>query len=243
MNVQSAGSRAGRVGTALVIDDHPLYCDALVSALTRVFADSTIRTATTLEAGLDVLRSGFAPGLIVLDLKLPDVTGISGFLRLKAASDPVPILINSAMTSPEIVASLMEAGAAGFVPKDVSIGVLQTALREVRAGRRYLPMEYRSLAGRKPECARTPAQQVARRIADLTPQQARIMKLICAGMPNKQIAYELSLAEATVKAHITAILRRLDVQNRTQAALLMESATLADRDRPEQAEARNFLTH
>ena len=243
MNVQRAGNRASRVGTALVIDDHPLYCDALASALTRVFADSTIRTATTLEAGLDALRSGFAPDLIVLDLKLPDVTGISGFLRLKETVDPVPILINSAMTSPEIVTSLMEAGAAGFVPKDVSIGVLQTAMREVRAGRRYLPMEYRASAGRRPECSRDTSREVGRRIAELTPQQARIMKLICEGMPNKQIAYELSLAEATVKAHITAILRRLDVQNRTQAALLMESATVTDRDRPEQAEARNFLTH
>ena len=227
MNAHARSERACRIDAALVIDDHPLYCDALASALGRVYPDCRIGTATTLESALGRLRDGFAPDMVVLDLKLPDVTGISGFLRVKDAVGDVPILVNSALICPDLVASLMEAGAAGFVSKDVSIGVLQDALCAVRAGRRYVPAEYRT-----EDCAsRGRAREigaVGRRIADLTPQQSRIMRLIREGLPNKQIAYELSLAEATVKAHITAILRRLGVRNRTQAALLLESAVLAD---------------
>ena len=225
MNMHSAHRDRSRIASAMVIDDHPLYGEALAQALARAFPDCDIRTATTLRDALDRLAGGFAPDLVVLDLKLPDVTGISGFLRLKDAVGEVPVLVTSALTSAEVVASLMEAGAAGFVPKDLTAEALQSALDEVRGGGRWLPVEYS--AALDGHGARTgELRAVARRIADLTPQQTRIMKLICAGKPNKQIAYELDLAEATVKAHITAILRRLEVQNRTQAALLMEGATL-----------------
>lgn len=226
MTYHPAGQRPCRVGSALVIDDHPLYAAALESALTQLFAGCDVRTATTLENGLDALRRGFEPDLAILDLKLPDATGISGFLRLRDAAR-MPVLINSAVTTPEVVASLMEAGAAGFVPKDVSISVLTTAICEVRSGRSFVPADYAGAVEGKRAGAGS-LYAVARKIADLTPQQTRIMRLICEGMPNKQIAYELSLAEATVKAHITAILRRLGVHNRTQAALLMEGAALQE---------------
>ena len=230
MTYQPAGPRPCRVGSALVIDDHPLYGAALAAALGQVFAGCKVRTATTLGQALDALREGFAPDLVVLDLKLPDVTGLSGFLRLRDEAPEVPVLVNSAITTPDVIDMVMEAGAAGFVPKDVSIGVLTEALCAVRSGQSYLPVAAR----RGSEPGKVAAlRDAARRIADLTPQQSRIMKLICEGKPNKLIAYELSLAEATVKAHITAILRRLGVQNRTQAAMMMESASFGAEGAPE----------
>ena len=215
------------VRRVLVIDDHPLYGDALASTIRRAFQDCRVETATSLSEGLERIGSDFRPDLVMLDLKLPDVTGLSGFIRLRERMPDAPILVVSALTSADLVHALMDEGAAGFLPKESSAQTLQTALCEVSAGRRYLPPDY---ARRAPREAGLPmdVQTISQRIAELTPQQTRIMKLICAGKPNKQIAYELSLAEATVKAHITALLRRLGVQNRTQAAVLVESANLGE---------------
>ncbi len=131
-------------------------------------------------------------------------------------------------------------GAAGFIPKDASHKVLQQALLDIREGRRFLPPGY--TPSKRPTRSDLTAQQIAYKIADLTPQQNRIMKLICAGKPNKQIAYELSLAEATVKAHITALLRRLGVNNRTQAAVMVRSASLESRSDMSDVDARALLS-
>ncbi|TCP40402.1 response regulator [Rhodovulum marinum] len=243
MTQDTVAPSASRIRSILVIDDHPLYSDALTMALRHVFDGCTIRTATSLGEGLAQLGPDFTPDLVMLDLKLPDVTGISGFLRLRERIPDVPMLVISALTSVEVVHALMEGGAAGFIPKDASTDELKTALIELRAGRRYLPPAYRAACRTAQVRPRMPTvQEVSQKIAELTPQQARIMKLICAGKPNKQIAHELSLAEATVKAHITALLRRLGVQNRTQAAVLVESASLDTGTGLGDADARAFLS-
>ncbi|SFB12268.1 two component transcriptional regulator, LuxR family [Poseidonocella pacifica] len=226
----------------LVIDDHPLYGDALAATLAQLYPGSRIVTATSLGAGLRELGPDFSPDLVMLDLKLPDVTGISGFLRLRDAVDEAPIVVVSAIASSDVVQAVMGAGASGFVPKETPVAELSAALAAVVAGEIYLPPEYRgACSGPAPRA--TDMQDASERIAALTPQQLRIMKLICAGKPNKQIAYELSLAEATVKAHITALLRRLGVQNRTQAAVLMESASFGAGPNGSADAARVFLTH
>ncbi|TYC53899.1 response regulator transcription factor [Rhodobacterales bacterium] len=212
------------IRSILVIDDHPLYCDALAATLEKHFRTGSVRTATSLIEGLRHVGTRFQPELVMLDLMLPDVTGLSGFLKVKERLPDVPVLVISAETSDETVSALMSAGAAGFVPKDASHEMFLRAFLDVSEGRRFLPPGY--TPPKRPSQADLSVQQIAYRIADLTPQQNKIMKLICAGKPNKQIAYELSLAEATVKAHITALLRRLGVHNRTQAALLVKSASL-----------------
>lgn len=224
MNSEAQDTAPCGVRSVLVIDDHPLYGDALASTLRRAFQDCRVETATTLCDGMEMVGPGFRPDLVMLDLKLPDVTGLSGFLRLRDRMPDTPILVISALTSAELVQALMQEGAAGFLPKEASAQTMQKALCEVSAGRKYLPPEY--VRSRRDTSLPPDVHAVSQRIAELTPQQTRIMKLICAGKPNKQIAYELSLAEATVKAHITALLRRLGVQNRTQAAVLVESANL-----------------
>ncbi|ETX28662.1 LuxR C-terminal-related transcriptional regulator [Roseivivax isoporae] len=214
----------GRIRSVVIVDDHPLYSDALSATLKLAFPSCEVETANTLAAALDLIDRGISPDLVMFDLKLPDVHGISGFQTLRDRVPDTPILVISSLTSVEVVRALMAEGAAGYLPKDASASVLRAVLRDVSAGRKYVPKDYRGAEGRAP--ADAICSSVHPKLAELTPQQARIMKLICAGKPNKQIAYELNLAEATVKAHITALLRRLGVQNRTQAAVMVEAAQL-----------------
>ena len=232
----------GKVRSVVIVDDHPLYGDALTAALNLVFPAAEVRAARTLGAALDLIAQGFAPDLVMFDLKLPDVTGISGFQKLRDRIPDTPILVISSLTSVEVVEALMEEGAAGFLPKDASAQVLKLVLHEVGMGRKFVPNDYRRADPRGPAGA-LPCDKMASRLAGLTPQQTRIIRLICEGKANKQIAYELSLAEATVKAHITALLRRLGVQNRTQAAVLMETGQLGPITGPTDPDARAFLSH
>lgn len=227
------------VSSILIVDDHPLYSDALQSAIEAMFEGCTIRTARTLADALDLVAKGFAPGMVMFDLKLPDVTGISGFQSLRQALPDAKVLVISSLASVELVQSLLREGAAGFLPKDTSVQELRAIIALIAKGGRHVPKAYRDTG----QCERTDmaAEFDHPKLAQLTPQQQRIMRLICRGKPNKQIAYELNLAEATVKAHITALLRRLGVRNRTQAVVLVEEA-MAEQRRDE-PEARAFLRH
>jgi DNA-binding NarL/FixJ family response regulator len=239
MNQELCASGATRLRSVLIVDDHPLYSDALAAALSLSFKDCVIRQVGTLEDTFEALDEGFAPDLIMFDLKLPDVTGISGFRELQRRAPDARILVISSLAAPELVDSLLEEGAAGFLPKDSPSNTLRHAVREIESGRRYVP---ESLRQRR---AATGGENCAYRsnpkLSALTPQQTRILKLICAGKPNKQIAYELDLAEATVKAHITALLRRLGVSNRTQAVVAAETALVQHGG--SEPEARAFLQH
>lgn len=227
-----------QVSSVLIVDDHPLYSDALAGALELVFEDCQFVKAQTLGEAMIALDNGLKPDLVMFDLKLPDVTGISGFIKLRDRVSDTPILVISSLASTELVQALVREGAAGFLPKDSSAQRLRTVLTEIVAGRKYVPKDYLQTKTVQPcEDARFS------KLAALTPQQQKIMKLICAGKPNKQIAYELSLAEATVKAHITALLRRLGVQNRTQAAVLVEGAGMPGGPGTDEPEARAFLMH
>ncbi len=230
----------GPISSVLIVDDHPLYSDALAAALKLVFAECTIKKAQNLAQAMALLEDGLVPDLIMFDLKLPDVSGISGFLSVRARVPDTPILVISSLASTELVHSLLREGAAGFLPKDTPASVLKSALAEVAAGRVYVSQDYQLSEDNVK--APSSAYDLHPKLATLTPQQQRIMRLICEGKPNKQIAYELTLAEATVKAHITALLRRLQVQNRTQAAVLVETANMQVAAQSNDPEARAFLS-
>src|SRR6056297_3522654 len=225
-----------RVASVLVVDDHPLYCDALAAAISVVFPGCVVEQSASLTEALARLEDGFSPSMVIFDLKLPDVSGISGFIAMRDSLVDVPILVISALTSHELVRKLMEEGAAGFLPKETSTQELRHVIARISAGKTYLPPAY---AEGTPCAATQPARDEHPTLAALTPQQRKIMTLICAGKANKQIAYELSLAEATVKAHITGLLGRLGVKNRTQAAVLVKNVTTSDAGDPE---ARAFLS-
>ncbi len=213
-----------RVEQVMVIDDHPLFCEALAMTLTGALGVRAVVTASSLGEGLAKLRAGAAPDAILLDLNLPDVTGLDGLIRLKAAVPGVPVIVVSSLHESQIITSAMRAGAAGFIPKHSAREVFAEAFTRIWSGGTYTPEGY--VAPKNPQSA-DEARDPATRLAELTAQQARILDLVCEGKLNKQIAYDLSIAETTVKAHITAILRKLGAHSRTQAVLIAGKASFA----------------
>jgi len=212
-----------RFTTAMIIDDHPLFCDALSIVLKMVAGIGTVETAETLQAALGQLAEGRVPDVILLDLNLPDVNGLDGLMRLRARVPRLPIVVVSSMSDNRMIAATMQAGASGFVPKHSQRDVFQQAFAAIEAGRAYTPDSYIA-----PETqSRDRDDDAVLRLSSLTPQQARILRLICDGKLNKQIAFDLSIAETTVKAHVTAIMRKLGVQSRTQAVLIAQQAKYA----------------
>lgn len=208
---------------ALIVDDHPLFCDALSMTLKAVAGLQRIETADRLGAAIDRLDRGPMPDVVVLDLNLPDVDGLDGLIRLKSVVGHVPVVVVSSMADNRIIGAALRAGASGFVPKHSHRDVFRAAFDAIRQGRHFAP------EGFTPQTDLTaPATQKEESIARLsllTRQQAKILQLICEGMLNKQIAYDLSIAETTVKAHVTAIMRKLGVQSRTQAVLMARGAS------------------
>jgi DNA-binding NarL/FixJ family response regulator len=210
---------------ALIVDDHPLFCDALSMTLKAVAGLPQIETADCLEAALKRLDLTPLPDVIVLDLNLPDVNGLDGLIRLRAAAGGVPVVVVSSLADNRVIGAALRAGAAGFIPKHSRREVFRAAFEAVREGRAFTPDGFVPQAD--PSAHPTQREEAIARLALLTRQQARILQLICEGMLNKQIAYDLSIAETTVKAHVTAIMRKLGVQSRTQAVLIARETSFA----------------
>lgn len=212
------------MNSALIIDDHPLFCDALSITLRAVAGIGVVETADRLEAALIRLERAPMPNVVVLDLNLPDVTGLDGLIRLKAAVGAVPVVVVSSLADNRVIGAALQAGAVGFVPKHSRREVFRAAFEAIREGRGYVPEGYVPQAGNVPGTQR---EQAIERLGLLTRQQAKILQLICEGRLNKQIAFDLTIAETTVKAHVTAIMRKLGVQSRTQAVLIAKEASFA----------------
>jgi DNA-binding NarL/FixJ family response regulator len=208
--------------SALIIDDHPLFCDALSMTLTAAAGIAHIETAGTLEEALTRLRADKAPEVILLDLNLPDVNGLDGLMRLTKQCPDTPIVIVSSIAEPHVIRSAIRIGAAGFVPKHSTRDTFRKAFDQISAGEFYAPEE--AMSGGDVDAPLSASEDALVRLSHLTRQQARILQLICEGQMNKQIAYELTIAETTVKAHVTAIMRKLGVQTRTQAVLIAQEA-------------------
>jgi DNA-binding NarL/FixJ family response regulator len=207
---------------ALIIDDHPLFCDALELTLMSVSNYAQILKASRLSKAFEIIAARSLPTLIVLDLNLPEVSGLEGLVRLKTEFKTCPIIVVSSMNENAIIGAVLNAGAAGFVPKHSRRSEFRDALEAITRNEVYKPPGYVEL----PEIRQV--QNVIDRLESLTRQQTRILELICTGRLNKQIAFDLSITEATVKAHITAIMRKLDVQSRTQAVLVVQEAKFAN---------------
>lgn len=221
----STPARQGRprVSVALIIDDHPLFCEALSMTLRAALDVGEIVTTATLAEGMARLQERPAPDVVLLDLKLPDVDGLDGLVRLKKVAAGVPVVVVSALADDRLISSAIRAGASGFIPKHSQRAVFSAAFARIWAGDIFTPEGY---VEPDPE-TRLDERDAVERLSELTAQQARILKLVCEGKLNKQIAYELDIAETTVKAHLTAILRKLNVHSRTQAVLISQDARFA----------------
>ena len=212
------------VADVLIVDDHPLMCDALSATLGYAFGLRKIRVAAGLGAALANIREEGAPDAVVLDLNLPDAEGVAGLLALKRVTGDAPLAVISAELEPEMVSAAMGAGASGYVGKLLPRAKMVEAFSRIWSGETVLPEGCETESPQAGEAA-----ALARGFASLTPQQLNILRLICQGRPNKIISYELSIAEATVKTHIAAIMSKINVRNRTQAALLASKARIFTR--------------
>lgn len=203
-------------GTVLIADDHPLFRQALSLAVQRVAPDMVLREAGTLAAALRSCGEADDLRLILLDLKMPGAVGYSGIALLHAEKPEVPILVVSSAEGESAAQEARAFGAIGFLRKDSDLSVIEAAIA-------------RALDSAPPTPAPAPAQpvdEVRQTVAGLTPTQLKVLLAVLEGQLNKQIAHSLGMSEATVKAHMTAIMRKLDVRNRTQAALVARSLGL-----------------
>jgi DNA-binding NarL/FixJ family response regulator len=201
----------------LIVDDHPLFREALESAVRQERPKCEIFEATTIDEALSVLSKEHDFDLGLFDLFLPGTTDLSGLVRVRAAHPHLPILVVSGHEDPRIVRDVLAIGAAGFVAKSTSKSELAQAIKEVLNGSVYLPERFRDIG--QPQKSEIERGDMLRRLQELTPQQLRVLDMIRAGLQNKQIAYELGVAETTVKAHVSEILRKLNVYSRTKAAI------------------------
>jgi DNA-binding NarL/FixJ family response regulator len=198
----------------LIADDHPLYRGALREAVTGLFERIDIAEAGSFNEVTELLERGSEVDLVLLDLTMPGVRGFSGLMYLRAQYPGVPVIVVSANDDPAAIRRCMEFGASGFIPKTLGVEAMRGAISRILSGGVWTPPDVDLSAGSDAETAALMA-----RMATLTPQQVRVLMMLSEGLLNKQIAYQLGVSEATVKAHVSAILQKLGVESRTQAVI------------------------
>lgn len=201
--------------TFLIVDDHPLFREALRLAIETAYPNASIVEASSVQAAKDVM-AGRSFDLVLLDLSMPGTKGFDGLLEIRTINPKQPIVVVSGLEDPRIIHEAMTYGAAGFISKSVRKPELADAIRDVMNGLVYLPRGYEPP---RAQPGSDKASDLALRLAALTPQQLRVLQMLRQGMLNKQIAYELDVGETTVKAHVSEILRKLNVASRTQAVI------------------------
>lgn len=198
----------------VIADDHPLFRGAMRQALSHALPGAEMSEVGSLEALTEALRTGADADLVLLDLTMPGVQGFSGLLFLRAEHPEVPVIVVSANDDPSVIRRCIEFGALGFLPKTAEVEQMGEAIQAVLDGGVWTPPGIDLSAPADAEAA-----DMVRRLSTLTPQQVRVLMMLSEGLLNKQIAYELGVSEATVKAHVSAILTKLDVDSRTQAVI------------------------
>ncbi|MFD1384734.1 LuxR C-terminal-related transcriptional regulator [Rhodanobacter aciditrophus] len=206
----------------LIADDHPLFRSALTGALRDQIGDVEIQESQDLESTLGALKANPDVDLLLLDLNMPGAGDLYGLIRIRSDFPDVPIAVISGSEEIAVVANVIEAGALGFIPKTCEPKVYAQAISSILEGDLWLPDGMSEQLDNLP----APNLDMQRRVAELTPQQYKVLCYLHEGLLNKQIAYELNISEATVKAHITAIFRKLQINNRTQAVLVVSDLNL-----------------
>ena len=207
----------------LVADDHPLFREALSGALGPYFENAQILEAGSLDAALAVLNEYDDIELVLLDLNMPGGEYFNGIITLREQYPNIPIGVVSGSDAVEVVAQVMSLGAQGFIPKVSATREMAQAIVDIIAGKKWLP------EGMEDELEKVDDELklLLQRFRELTPKQIQVLSFLRAGLMNKQIAHEMNVTEATIKAHISAILRKLEINTRTQAVLLMDKLQLS----------------
>ncbi len=203
----------------IIADDHPLFRDALRQTVTEGFAGARIIEAGSLQQVADAIEAAVEPDIVLFDLKMPGVRGFSGLMFLRAQYPAAPICVVSASDDAATIRNTLQLGASGFVSKSAPPGEIRDAIAAILQGGRWVPAGLTETGD---------GDGVAERLKSLTPQQVRVLMMLSEGLLNKQIAYELGVSEATVKAHVSAILQKLKVPNRTKAVLVAAEIETGD---------------
>ncbi len=198
----------------VIADDHPLFRGALREAVTGLLKHADIAEAGTFDETADLLERGGDIDLVLLDLAMPGTRGFSGLMYLRAQYPGVPVVVVSARDEPATIRRCMDLGASGFIPKTAGVDVMRQAILHVLKGGVWTPPDVDLSGSENAEIA-----ELMTRMATLTPQQVRVLMMLSEGLLNKQIAFQLGVSEATVKAHVSAILQKLKVESRTQAVI------------------------
>jgi DNA-binding NarL/FixJ family response regulator len=198
----------------IIVDDHPLFRDALSQALRTCFAGAEILEAGSLDELTDRLAAAGETDLVLLDLTMPGVQGLSGLVYLRAQHPEVPVVIVSASDDTATIRQCLDCGASGFIPKSQPVERIREAIRRIIDGEVWLPPDVDVNNLPPAESA-----ELVSRLSTLTPQQVRVLMMLGEGLLNKQIAFKLGVSEATIKAHVSAILQKLGVDSRTQAVI------------------------
>ena len=198
----------------IIADDHPLFRGALRGAVASLFPGTDVAEAGTFDEASKILDEGAEVDLVLLDLAMPGVRGFSGLMYMRAQYPSVPVVVISANDDPVVIRRCMDFGASGFIPKTLGIDGMRNAIAAVLKGGIWTPPDVDLTTSSDGETSAMLA-----RLVTLTPQQVRVLMMLSEGLLNKQIAYELSVSEATVKAHVSAILQKLGVESRTQAVI------------------------
>ena len=200
--------------TFVVADDHPLFRGALKQALAGMGEGSRVLEAGDFEGVKSLTASGEDIDLVLLDLTMPGASGLSGLIALRGIDSAVPIVVVSAHDDPPTIRRALDLGASGFISKSASMDEIRNAVQTVIDGGVAAPAAID--LGEEHDAD---ISDLITRLQTLTPQQTRVLGMLAEGLLNKQIAYELNVSEATIKAHVSAVLQKLGVDSRTQAVI------------------------
>lgn len=213
------------VDKIIIAEDHPLFRGALRQAVEQAFPGIQIIEAEDFAAVQVCAEKHADADMILLDLSMPGAHGFSSLVFLRGHHPSLPVVVVSAFEDADIIKRAIDLGASGFVPKSAPLAAVAEALNHILAGELWLPKFNVETASTESHAL----EEIANRIGSLTRQQFRVLLMLMEGLLNKQIAFELNVSEATVKAHVTAILRKLQVNNRTQAVVAVQALELDDK--------------
>lgn len=220
----------------IIADDHPLFREALKMSVHQVFPGAHTIEADTVDSLLVALQSHPEVDVLLLDLNMPGAHGFTSLVLARASYPAVPVIVISGREDHDVAQRSLIHGAMAFVPKSAPVATLMDAVRTVVRGDAWTPANTGNNTMPRNTSLSVDEAEAAQRVAKLTPQQFRVLSMLCSGLSNKRIAGHLQVSEATVKAHMTAVLEKMGVANRTQAVLLAQRLALTQFTAPEPEE-------